>query len=166
MPSTSMMKGAGRSDGGAVCVFNGLLPSLVGNGLARAGNPDARPYTRPYRVRPPRSKNVRIRCIVLQAGRNWTPVDLNSPVAVAWGSRGRRFKSCQPDRRTAGQRPFSIPEGGLAPFQATIAHLFRTPLLATDGVVVSRTTTDGSVDGPSREVMFRVARGLDQRPDP
>jgi hypothetical protein len=26
--------------------------------------------------------------------------------ARGWGSRGRRFKSCQPDRRTAGQRPF------------------------------------------------------------
>ena len=35
------------------------------------------------------------------------PVYVHGSAADAWGSRGRRFKSCQPDKGIiAGQRPF------------------------------------------------------------
>src|SRR4051794_17244034 len=38
-------------------------------------------------------------------------MNTGGPPADDWGSRGRRFKSCQPDREIAGQGPFwSDPE--------------------------------------------------------
>jgi hypothetical protein len=41
-------------------------------------------------------------------------VNLREPAADGWGSKGRRFKSCQPDSETAGQRPESPLVGGPA----------------------------------------------------
>ena len=42
------------------------------------------------------------------------PANAHGRVAETWGSRGRRFKSCQPDSITAGQGPF--PSRGAAHF--------------------------------------------------
>jgi hypothetical protein len=40
---------------------------------------------------------------------------------TCWGSRGRRFKSCQPDGEVAGRRPFP-PLGGTA-FSLTVCDV-------------------------------------------
>lgn len=40
--------------------------------------------------------------------------------ALVWGTRGRRFKSCQPDRKSPGQRRFLCL--GLLSFSLTGAH--------------------------------------------
>ena len=50
--------------------------------------------------------------------RKWMRADLRKPAADAWGSRGRRFKSCQPDSETAGQRRVAR-EGRLASCMTT-----------------------------------------------
>ena len=51
-------------------------------------------------------------CVCAGDLRERTGANRAGPRAETWGSRGRRFKSCQPDIRTAGQGPFRRWRGG------------------------------------------------------
>src|SRR3954467_14959908 len=75
-----------------------------------------------------------------------TSTDGSEPAAIAWGSRGRRFKSCQPDSGKAQVRgrirrdpirPLTAFSGGLTTFLTAMSR----PLTAS--VVASRAAVTG-----------------------
>ena len=90
LPLTASMQPSARE------TSRGVLTRRVRFGVRKPLN--ARPHARPDDPSLSSSVEVQRRRITPKNGRMWTVVDSFAPAAEAWGSRGRRFKSCQPDR--------------------------------------------------------------------